>query len=166
MSFYSLVKPPRGSNVSGGEILNSLIHIKPNTELTEKLKFENKLDELLDSGDFSELTDHTYFEQTCVDNNMSNNIDSSALTYFVGYVVRQARKFSIAKSCEECFKTLIKCEDFEDHDCFTLQRSRGNLFIPSDILLNLIYTYEQAIVKILEKDNFQQLILFEGKKLI
>jgi len=134
LSFYSLVKPPRGSNVSGGEILNSFIHIKSNsnTELTEKLKFENKLDELLDSGDFSELTDHTYFEQPCVDIHiyMSNNIDSSALTYFVRYVVRQARKFSIAKSCEECFKTLIKCEDFEDHDCFTLQRSRGNLFIP------------------------------------
>lgn len=164
MPFYSLVKPQRGSNVSGGEILNSLIHIKLNTELTEKLKFVNKLDELLDFGYFSELTDHTYFE--CFDNNMSNNIDSSALTYFVGYVVRQVRTFSIAKSCEECFIPLIKCEDFEDHDCFTLQRSRGNLFILSDILLNLIYTYEQAIDKILEKDNLQQLILFEGKKLI
>lgn len=147
-------------------MVNSLLHIKPKTEQIEKFKFENKLDDLLDSGDFSELTDHTYFEQPRVDNNMSNNIDYSNLTYFVRYVVRQARKFSIAKSCEECFKALIKCEDFEDHDCFTLQRSRGNLFIPSDILLNLIYTYEQAIVKILEKDNFQQLILFEGKTLI
>jgi len=98
---------------------------------------------------------------------MTNNfIDSSALTYFVGYVVRPAWKISIAKSCGECFKTLIKREDFVDHDSFTLQRSRGNLFIPSDILLNLIYTYEQAIVKILEKGNFQQLILFEGKTFI
>lgn len=45
LSFYSLVKSPSGSNFSGGEILNSLIHIKSNTEPIEKLKFENKLDE-------------------------------------------------------------------------------------------------------------------------
>lgn len=87
---------------------------------------------------------------------MSNNfIDSSTITYFVGYVVRQAPKFSIAKYCEKCFENFIQCEDFEDHDYFTLQRSEGNLFIPSNVLLNLIYTYERAIVKVPEKDNFQ-----------
>lgn len=137
--------------------------MKPNVAPSEKLKFENELDEMLDSGNFSEFTDHTYFNQSFVDNDMSNNcIDSSALTYFAGYVVRQARKFSVAKSCEECFKTLCKYDDFEDHDRFTLQTSQGHLFIPSDILLNLVYTYEQAIVKILERDNFQQFILFDG----
>jgi len=118
----------------------------------------------LDSEDFREFNDHRYFKQPLLGNDMSNHfIDSFTPTYFVGYVVIQARKFSVAKSCEVCFIPLYKYDDFEHHDRFTLERSQGHLFIPSDILLNLVYIYEQSIVKMFERNNFQTFILFDGK---
>lgn len=83
MSCYSLIKPPRGSNVSGGDILKTLIDIKPTNEedIQKKANLEIKLDNLLDNGEFEVLVDHLYFE-----NENQINIDKSALNYFVGYV--------------------------------------------------------------------------------
>lgn len=89
MSCYSLIKPPRGSNVSGGDILKTLIDIKPTNEedIQKKADLEIKLDNLLDNGEFEVLSDHLYFE-----NENQSNIDKSALTYFVGYVAPNAKK--------------------------------------------------------------------------
>lgn len=89
MSCYSLIKPPRGSNVSGGDILKTLIDIKPTNEedIQKKADLEIILDNLLDNGEFEVLSDHLYFE-----NENQSNIDKSALTYFVGYVAPNAKK--------------------------------------------------------------------------
>ncbi|KAF0713350.1 Uncharacterized protein FWK35_00025915, partial [Aphis craccivora] len=89
ISSYSLIKPPSGSNVSGGDILKILIDIKPTNEedIQKKADLEIILDNLLDNGEFEVLSDHLYFE-----NENQSNIDKSALTYFVGYVAPNAKK--------------------------------------------------------------------------
>lgn len=71
LSCYSLIKLPRGSNVSGGDILKTLIDIKTTDEedIKKKVDLEMELDNLLDDGKFEALSD-----QLCCTNENENNI--------------------------------------------------------------------------------------------
>lgn len=50
LSCYSLIKPPRGSDKSGGDILKILFYITTtnNNDIQKKAKLEIKIDKLLD----------------------------------------------------------------------------------------------------------------------
>lgn len=53
LSLYSLVKPPKGSNVSGADMLQSLLNVKDLhtlTKLNRKQKFEEAIDEIMLQG--------------------------------------------------------------------------------------------------------------------
>lgn len=53
LSLYSLVKPPKGSNVAGADMLQSLLNVKDIHSLTKierKQKFEEALDEIMLQG--------------------------------------------------------------------------------------------------------------------
>ena len=51
VSTYSLVKPPKGSNVSGGEILKVLIDIKDIKAVDERQEqWDAQIDTILDKG--------------------------------------------------------------------------------------------------------------------
>jgi len=104
LSCYSLIKPPKGSNISGGEMLNSLIQMSSIGSKNDQLTRE-QIDDLLDEGHFDALLDHTYTEQ---DFSINNSIDMSALTYFIGYIARLAKQFSTAEHCENYYLSLIK----------------------------------------------------------
>ena len=99
MTFKSLVKPPRGSNIMGGDMLEYLLALPD--KLSDKSKrrrvqLEKELDETLDSGETLQcsFTDHSYYENL--------TIDPGALRFFGGYVARRVRKISCAKTCQEC----------------------------------------------------------------
>ncbi|KAK3913538.1 Bifunctional purine biosynthesis protein PurH [Frankliniella fusca] len=99
LTTYSLVKPPRGSNVKGGDILSSLLELKDvvgerNEERRRDL--EGKIDEIIDGAiPFPENDDmQTVYEKA---------IDTHSMTYFGGYICRKARKMEPAKSCNECY---------------------------------------------------------------
>lgn len=166
LSCYSLIKPPRGSNVTGGEMLKTLVNIQisSNKDRQEKLDLEIKLDEILDNGNFEIFNDHLY----CKD--QVTNINKVALTYFVGYVARNAKKHSIAKSCIECFNSLvsnINSSSIENHleievQEFILMRSQGHLLNPSEYLMNLIYSLEIVILNILNNQDIHKNILEKG----
>jgi len=89
-----LIKPPRGSNVDGGEVIKTLLDIQINNseDIQKKTDLEFKLDYILDNGGFEILSDHLYCEN--VD---KLSIDSRALTYFVGYVARNAKNIHFQK---------------------------------------------------------------------
>ena len=163
MSCYSLIKPPRGSNVSGGDILKTLIDIKPTNEedIQKKADLEIKLDNLLDNGEFEVLSDHLYFE-----NENQSNIDKSALTYFVGYVARNAKKHSTAKNCTTCFNSIVSSNNQNipntDEERFIHLRSEGHLFIPTDNLMELIYNLETTIIHVLKNYKMNKHILDHG----
>jgi len=56
LSTYSLVKPSLGSNISGGEMLETLLNIEDISDSKErKEKLENALDVILDKGEYQEI---------------------------------------------------------------------------------------------------------------
>lgn len=53
MSVYSLVKPPKGSNITGGELLHSLVTMKEaglKKKTTRKETWDNILSSILQNG--------------------------------------------------------------------------------------------------------------------
>ncbi|KAK3932240.1 Retinol dehydrogenase 11, partial [Frankliniella fusca] len=144
LSVGSLIKPPRGSNITGADMLNSLLNVDDIFQeevLEKKIKFEEKLDYALDSGEIVDdidraLGDHTYHQEA--------KLDDFALKPFAGYVARKARKTSTAKDCDDCFKSLCAPEGqpLQEHDSVTHAKSKGHLIIVSDELYKLIRTLE------------------------
>lgn len=66
---YSLVKPPKGSNITGSELLSSLFSIKDlNTQEDKSKQFHQAIDNIIDQGSdcpdvmdiFSSCYDHDY----------------------------------------------------------------------------------------------------------
>jgi len=108
---------------------------------------------LLDEGHFDALLDHTHTEK---DFSINNSIDMSALTYFIGYIARQAKKFSTAKHCEDYYLSLINdvdinVQNLDPEDNLIKSRSKGFLLIPSNNLKEIIFKLEVIITKIIEE---------------
>lgn len=111
--------------------------------------------------EFEVLSDHLYIE-----NENQSNIDKSALTYFVGYVARNAKKHSTAKHCTSCFNSIVSNQNqYYPDSCeekFISLRSEGHLFIPTDILMQIVYNLETTIVNVLENNVLNKHILDLG----
>ena len=110
VSTNSLVKPPKGSNISGGEILDILVKLKDITDADERWEQgTGQLDTIVDKGTGCDqlidvatlLQDHDYFGCSTSD---------YVLTYISGFVVRKATRFvkSMTRNyCEECTQSLL-----------------------------------------------------------
>lgn len=144
-------------------MLNTLINIKMSSKKDEqyKLSLEKKLDEILDNGEFEIFNDHLYCEDQ-----ITSNIDKSALTYFVGYIARNAKKHSLAKTCSDCFNSLISTSGHnhleEEVQEFIDMRNQGHLLSPSEYLMNIIYSLETAIIKVINNHSISRHILEHG----
>ncbi|KAK3910133.1 Transposable element P transposase [Frankliniella fusca] len=108
LSVYSLVKPIKGSNITGGEMLHSLFSMedfKSQTNIERRKELDNRLDDLVQAGaNLDEIPnlvqifeDHNYIEES---------MDDFALVYVAGYTARKAMKFS--NKCSACEKSLIR----------------------------------------------------------
>ena len=98
VSTYSLVKPPKGSNVSGGDIIKVLIDIKDITAVDERHeKWNAQIDTILDKGfntdaiiDAAEiLEEHDYFQCSTSD---------YVLAYVSGFVALKGFRFAKIKT--------------------------------------------------------------------
>ncbi|KAF0742942.1 Uncharacterized protein FWK35_00022370, partial [Aphis craccivora] len=94
LSTYSLVRPPKGSNISGETLLEAIISMpdiltEKNNE--RKKEIENKLDNIFDNKDngFSLESDHNY---------TALPINPHALTVLAGYVTRKMRKIKTSQN--------------------------------------------------------------------
>lgn len=139
LTTYSLVKPPRGSNVTGGDLLGSLLKLKDivgEKNASRREDLEKKIDDILEGGvPFEEYDVMNTDMQAC-----EKEIDEHALTYFGGYICRKARKMQPAASCAECFKSLHAPparESLEREQLIDL-RTYGGLLKPSDKLFELV----------------------------
>jgi hypothetical protein len=135
ISLYSLVKPPRGSNVSGGTMLEALVH-NPKDLLSystqaktniSKAEVDLHLDEMLDGN------------SGCA-GNVEFSDNEEAFAYICGYI---ARKFK-AEQCQNCVKTIIG-DGLESFNTFISLRSRGHLVFPSKDLIVLLKDVEAII---------------------
>jgi len=140
LTAYSLIKPPRGSNVSGSEMLETLLSLEDlEEEDTQKRKeLEEKLDLILDGDiyfdedEFINHDDHAYIQKP---------IDEEALTIFGGYVSRKLRKFKSVKECSACFHSVCKpaSENGKNRESLLDLRTYGGYLKPSQNLYDLIY---------------------------
>jgi hypothetical protein len=95
---YSLVKPPRGSNVSGGEILETLLKLSvlPESTHDKQQEFNEKLNNILERGsDIHIFDDHNYIIQ---------NSSEYVIAYLAGYFAFKAKKMT---NCSICIAYLL-----------------------------------------------------------
>ena len=171
VSTYSLVKPPKGSNISGGEILDILVKLKDITDADERWEqWTGQLDTIVDKGTGCDqlidaatlLQDHDYFGCTTSD---------YVLTYISGFVAKKATrfvKFMTTNSCEECTQSLLldpKEAIPESHKLIKL-KSHGYLKHPSKQLFQLISMLEQGTLKAIVEKDLNAETLFEVTRAI
>lgn len=150
VSTYSLVKPPKGCNISGGELMNVLLNIKDIKDPAERQQqWLDQIDTILDRGKnvdilaeaASELDMHDYFLCTTSD---------YVLSYVAEYVARKGprfTKFGDSKQltvCEDCLKTLIlgPNDSIPEEHRLILLKTKMSLKHPSVALVDLLSILE------------------------
>ncbi|KAK3920713.1 Transposable element P transposase [Frankliniella fusca] len=164
LSIYSLVKPCRGSNITGGEMVTTLFNLedmKMKTRQERHKLLSDKLDEIIIKGqDLDQITD--LMEEVEKDHDYIGDgeaIDEFALSYVTGFVARHSKRYT--DDCEECTKSLKKEEtDKSDVDMLITQKTRGFLTYPSDALVDLTRTLERNILKTAVHSELEENILF------
>lgn len=149
---YSLVKPPKGSNVSSTELLKTLIQKKEFMQKCAETKnaLIKKLDTLLESQ-YNE--ENLQFDSIHECHLLPHNYDVSETseevqTYIAGYVARKASRLT---RCEHCIERL-KTNDICDRDkLITLMDRFNQLIYPSKDLFQLTKKIEQVVLYVVGK---------------
>ncbi|KAK3916666.1 Thymidine phosphorylase, partial [Frankliniella fusca] len=143
---YSLIKPPRGSNVTGGQVMDTMLQlkdIKGEDDKIRKLELQERIDELLDSEieipEELELGTHE---------GLTASVDSYALTAFGGYVARKVRQIKPVSECTECQRMLLQEDEFLERESLLAIRTRGGLLRPSQKLFELLVKLEEAVMTV------------------
>lgn len=158
ISTYSLVQPPRGSNVSNSEIFDVLLKIQDIDDSEErKEQWRAQLDDILDRG-----CTETFVEATSLEKEhdyCQSEPSTYAISYIAGYVSRKAEN-RFAKfvgnekqfTCNDCVSTLVLSKDEvipESHKLIEI-RSKGFLRHPSKTLTTLITLIENAVLSVVD----------------
>ncbi|XP_011705030.1 PREDICTED: uncharacterized protein LOC105460298 [Wasmannia auropunctata] len=174
ISTYSLVKPPKGCNVSSEEIMNVLLNIKDIADNKEREEqWIAQIDTVLDRG---RNTDVLAYVPSLFNDHNSHKCTTSdyVLTYIAGYVARKGKRFckGIDNSkyfiCQECLKTLVlqpNNEIPERHKLIEI-KSKGYLINPFVALFNLLSTLEKGIIETTQCGEINANTLFEIMDLI
>ncbi|XP_071573631.1 uncharacterized protein [Temnothorax nylanderi] len=142
MSFYSLVKPPKGSNVEGIEMFQTLLDSK-DVDLkakTNQLEWKNTLEKIIERG---ENHPREYDLRDAHDYNVWS-ANEYAQAYFSGFIANKIKDWT---SCSECLSSASKSEGNCERDRRIKLLTNGYLKFPSDALFNLLIAIERAILK-------------------
>ena len=168
ISTYSLIKPPKGSNVSSNEVIQVLLSIKDIPEINERQeKWNAEIDSILDKGlnvnaisDAAELLEeHDYFQCSTSD---------YVLAYISRFVARKGSRFARFKNkkdnsiCENCLTSLrFGTNEMASETYKLIQiKSKGYLIEPSIELFNLISILERATLKVLNTQSIDAETIF------
>lgn len=101
MSSYSLIKPCKGSNVTGGEMLQTLLKFNDVSQTTNGRKESEKImDSIIETGKFAEDCSDLDDRATSVEiNRETTGILHTLMGYMAGYIVRKSQMWT--------FKVLI-----------------------------------------------------------
>lgn len=169
VSTYSLIKPPKGSNVEGAEMVQVLLNIKDiKNEEQRRTEWEAQLDAILEKGrncsvlsDAAQiLQDHDYFKCTT---------SEYVVAYISGFVVRKSQRFIKFKqgnetiTCQKCLSTLQFEKNSEHPEFFKLidLKSKGYLFYPSVKLFEFISVLERATLEVVDDTTINSNTLFD-----
>lgn len=140
LSFYSLVKPPKGSNVQGIEIFESLLNTE-DVEMNEnKKEWEDVLQQIIQRGPNNPVQHgvrhhHDYNVQ---------GVNKYAQAYFAGFVAYKINKWT---KCSECIESIQKTEGDTQTEMKIDFLNRGYLKYPSNELMKLLSTLESCILQ-------------------
>lgn len=164
ISTYSLVKPPKGSNVEGSEMLETLLNVEEVLHSDENSAIlKHKLDNIIENSlsfpssvaHSDNDTDHTYSIM---------KTSPFVLAYICGYIARKANRFSQCKICLELMSGAPD-ENNSDNNILINVLTKGFLKYPSKELERLITALESAVLQVLSKNPVNQdtlaQILFE-----
>ena len=131
---YTLTKPPKGSNVSGEELLQPLMQTRDSLAL-QKI---NHTEWLLEIDDFIEGNLNDCDDYGNDDHSYDTKYTDDRITsYMSGFIVRTI--FSNKDNCNDCLSMFAESSPTEDsfrHDFTTLQ-SKGNLIKSSKAVFTL-----------------------------
>lgn len=140
LSFYSLVKPPKGSNIDSLELFETLLSEKDVKYNENKNEFKNFLDDIIERGENNKKNLTVRHEH---DYNVHNPNDI-VVAYFSGFVARKVQNWT---SCQECLASVTKCNTNLPREQMINSLSRGYLKYPSDVLFDLLKSLEHAILQ-------------------
>lgn len=102
LSTYSLIKPPKGCNVEGNEILVSLLNLKDILNIEERKEhWEAMVDTIVDRGSGSHLLGEA--SQIMFEHDYSISETSEyAVSYIAGYVSRKGVRFAKYVEKKKC----------------------------------------------------------------
>ncbi|KAK3929706.1 Transposable element P transposase, partial [Frankliniella fusca] len=164
LSVYSLVKPMRGSNITGGNMVTTLLNLddlKSKTKQERQKAFTDKLDELVINGiHLDEIPD--IIESFNHDHNYvlgGESIDEFALSYVAGFVSRHSTRY--IKDCVECEKCIKKTESEKTEvDMLITMKSKGWLTYATDALINLLRVIEQSLLQASLQSEMEENFIF------
>lgn len=170
VSTYSLIKPPKGSNVEGSDILETILQLKDiENETQRKEQWERMMDKILDKGIKTDLLGEA--SSLLFEHNYSMSETSEyAITYISGYCSRKVSRFAkffISSKkpveCNNCINSLVLSENDnipERHKLIEL-KSRGFLKHMSVQLYNLITVLEYATLETIKENEVNADTLFQ-----
>lgn len=167
MSFYSLVKPPKGSNVEKEDMYNALLTYHQTNDANEARKqWNTALDEIVNKISNEDGTRVISQEDHDYDIKMTSDW---ALGYFTGFVTKHMKNWT---SCEECVSTLMNREPTDAaRDALIIYLNQGGLQYPSNHLFELLRLMEVTILETVGKENIHSATILHiaqnlGKKKI
>lgn len=149
MSVYSLVKPPKGSNVSGGKILKgSLLSAASTTAFSKKEKKGKSKSEIMKL--ISSIVENCTFDPSLEVDLTAGELESVVETQMAGYVAKIAKDRWCA-SCPGCLSSIATVNP-DALPCYNLIKNRtyGYLTYPTKKLIKFVCALEQVILPILK----------------
>ncbi|XP_043471062.1 uncharacterized protein LOC122504190 [Leptopilina heterotoma] len=146
LSTYSLIKPKRGSNVEGCEILNALLTCKD----IDDNRFSNicsTLERIISDDDPSIESIPNFLDKVRDHDERLSRTEEFVQGFVAGYVAFRAQRLT---KCDECLSTTITDNHERDDAKFKMINlcNKGRLKYPSEILYNLTETLENVILSI------------------
>lgn len=146
LSFYSLVKPPRGSNVESIELFETLLSAKETIHNENKEEWQELLKKIIARGDSNP---QEYGVRHSHDYNV-RRINDVAQAYFSGFIAHKIKNWT---TCQECISTVTKPKGNLPRDEHINNINKGYLEYPSDSLFGLLSTLENAILQTIGEEQ-------------
>lgn len=163
---YSLVKPPRGSNVSGPELLKTLMQTKESLNKMEAPRKEwlHRIAEAINNesvGDISDLATNEDINSLALDDHPYDVAKTSeeVVAYMAGYVIRKiinsGKRCVNKKPCQQCIHSL-QCHDENEkkanhYRLISLITKFDGLLYPSNKLYLLLSLLEKVVLEVVGK---------------
>ena len=166
LSAYALTKPPRGGNVTGSELLSTLMSTSESMAF-QKLKqsdWNDKLDAIISKGKLQEINENEkkvsqtlFILDNKTDEHSYDVVTSSneSQAHIAGYIAKKILSFT------QCINCISSCKSNKpsENDTFTKLINEGSLTYPSHSLYQLTMKMESVFLSIASSKSLKYNLL-------